>query len=356
MGIKANLKSFMDTKPDLSKLIIERSKLVSPSPRNNMRLTFSGALLFCTAIIIITGYYFFADAKKTNNEHIELRPSNPSATVPTVGSELQKQSSTADRVENKTILNATGYVVAQRRAAVASKATGRLVELYVEEGDSVEKDQLLGLIENDDLKAEVAQLEAQLEVMKARINYADAEVLDSKAQLARIQKLRTQGVESQEQLDQAIARANKATAELDSAKANSALGQAQLDKARIELSYTEIKAPIKGTVLTKNADIGEIVAPFGAATSAKAAIVTIADMTSLEVEADVSEANLSKIYVGQKCFITLDSLPSRKYDGEVKNIVPTVDRAKATVLTKIKFINRDDKVIPEMSAKVAFFE
>jgi RND family efflux transporter MFP subunit len=100
--------------------------------------------------------------------------------------------------------------------------------------------------------------------------------------------------------------------------------------------------------------VGEVVAPFGSAASAKAAVVTMADMDSIQIEADVSESNLEKIHTGQRCEITLDAYPDTKYDGVVEAIVPTVDRAKATVLTKIRIVNRDDRVLPEMSARVAF--
>ena len=120
------------------------------------------------------------------------------------------------------------------------------------------------------------------------------------------------------------------------------------------LDYTLIKAPFDGVILTKNADVGEVVAPFGSSINAKAAVVTMADLDSLIVEADVSETNLEKVKKGQPCEIQLDSLPGMRFPGEVHMIVPTADRSKATVMTKVKFLEKDDRVLPEMSAKVAF--
>jgi RND family efflux transporter MFP subunit len=120
------------------------------------------------------------------------------------------------------------------------------------------------------------------------------------------------------------------------------------------LDSTVIRAPFDGTVLTKNADVGEIVAPFGSSTTARAAVVRIADMASLMVEADVSERHLDQVTIGAPCEITLDAYPQQRYHGVVETIVPTADRAKATVLTKIRFTERDPRVLPEMSAKVAF--
>jgi RND family efflux transporter MFP subunit len=115
-----------------------------------------------------------------------------------------------------------------------------------------------------------------------------------------------------------------------------------------------IRAPFDAIVLTKNADIGDIVTPIGAAANAKAAVVTIADMDSLQVEADVSESNLKQIKAGQPCEIQLDAVPDTRFKGVIHMIVPTADRTKATVMVKVKFLNIDSRILPEMSAKVAF--
>jgi len=129
---------------------------------------------------------------------------------------------------------------------------------------------------------------------------------------------------------------------------------ATLQAANVALEYSLIKAPFDAVVLTKNADIGDIITPLGAAANAKAAVVTLADMSSLEVEADVSESNLSKIRIGQPCEIQLDALPELRFRGEIHIIVPTADRSKGTVMVKVRFIDKDNRILPEMSAKVAF--
>jgi RND family efflux transporter MFP subunit len=129
---------------------------------------------------------------------------------------------------------------------------------------------------------------------------------------------------------------------------------AALQVAKVSLEYTLIRAPFDSVVLTKNADIGDIVSPFSAAANAKAAVVTIADMSSLQVEVDVSESNIQKVTIGQPCEIQLDALPDSRFRGKVHMIVPTADRTKATVLVKARFIDRDNRILPEMSAKVAF--
>ena len=191
-------------------------------------------------------------------------------------------------------------------------------------------------------------------MLRARISWAQAELEEATTHKVRLESARKSNAVSQTDYDQAIARFKKASSDLASSQASIVVAEAQVQRAKVDLEYTFIVAPFDGTVLTKNADVGEIVAPFGSSSNSRAAVVTIADMSSLEVEADVSEANITKVFVGQECDITLDSFPGKTYHGVVSKIVPTVDRAKATVLTKIKFVDRDEHVIPEMSAKVAF--
>ena len=159
---------------------------------------------------------------------------------------------------------------------------------------------------------------------------------------------------SQQAFDIAEARYKKAHAIETSTRFGVERARAGVKVAEVNLEYSFIRAPFDGVVLTKNADIGEVVAPFGAAVNAKAAVVTMADMDSLMVEVDVSESNLEKVNKGGACEIRLDAFPKNRFSGKVHMIVPTADRAKATVLTKVKFDKLDPKVLPEMSAKVAF--
>jgi RND family efflux transporter MFP subunit len=136
--------------------------------------------------------------------------------------------------------------------------------------------------------------------------------------------------------------------------ANISMAEARIRAAEVSLENMIIRAPFDGTVLTKNAEVGEIVAPFGASTTSRAAVVTIADMTSLMIEADVSESNIYRIKTEQDCEIVLDAYPQKSYPGYVFKIVPTADRSKATVMVKVGFKEYDSRVLPEMSAKVSF--
>jgi RND family efflux transporter MFP subunit len=242
--------------------------------------------------------------------------------------------------QTNAVLTASGYVVAQRKAAVASKGTGRLVYLGVVEGDKVRKEKIIARLEDSDIKA-------QLEQTKANLKVVEAELKDAENTFNRQKTLLKTGAATQVELDAAEARYNRVLASIDVAKA-------MVNSAEVAMENTLIRAPFDGTVLTKNADVGEIVAPFAASASSKAAVVTIADMTSLEVEVDVSESNIERILMNQECEITLDAYTDRHYPGFVAKIVPTADRSKATVLVKIGFHQYDSRVLPEMSAKVLF--
>jgi len=238
------------------------------------------------------------------------------------------------------VLNASGYVVAQRKAAVSTKAQGRLEWLGVTEGTRVKQGEVIARLEALELTAQLAQTEAQL-------GLAQAELDDAARAETRAQSLLAQSYISQASYDAALARANKARAQVRAA-------QAARDVSRAALSQTEIRAPFEGVVLTKNANVGDNITPFSSAADSKGAVVTIADMRTLEVEADVSESSMSKLQVDQPVDIGLDALPNQRFSGRVARMVPTIDRAKATRMVKLQFDTIDPRILPDMSAKVAF--
>ena len=251
-------------------------------------------------------------------------------------------------------LNASGYIVAQRKAAVASKVTGRLVALMVEEGSKVKKNQIIARMESADVTAAKDQTAANLDTVKASLEQAKAERDNAQQVNDRYKKLIAGGVVSQSEYDTVVMRYRRAQEGVNAAQAAVLGAEAALKGARAGLDYTLIRAPFDGVVLTKNADIGDIVTPLGAAATAKAAVVTIADMKSLQVEVDVSETSITTISVGQPCDIQLDALSDLRFRGQVHAIVPTVDRTKATVLVKVRFLDKDIRMLPDMSAKVSF--
>jgi len=253
-----------------------------------------------------------------------------------------------------TALNATGYVVAQRKASIASKATGRLEWLGVQEGSRVKKGEVIARLENQDVSAARDQSAANVRVAQANIEQAKAELAEAQRQLERTEELLAQKFVSPSAYDTAVARADKARAAVGSSQAALGAADAGRRSAEVSVEQTVIRAPFDGVVLTKNANVGDTITPFSSALDTKGAVVTMADMGTLEVEADVSESNLQKVKVGQPCEIELDAIPDARFQGQVSRLVPTVDRSKATVMTKISFRELDPRILPDMSAKVAF--
>lgn len=267
-----------------------------------------------------------------------------------------------------TQLTASGYVVAQRRASVASKGTGRLIELRVREGSPVQQGELIGRLDASDVQAAllvaqaaIGQAAAGVRQAEANLEQAQAEAANAEVEFQRQQALRARGFVSSQAVDAAQRRALAARAgvgagraAIDSARAAVALAQAQVAVQRVNQDNTDIRAPFDGVVLVKNANVGDMITPFSAAAGTSGAVVTMADMSTLEVEADVSESNVARVRVDMPVEITLDAIPDARFRGSVARVVPTVDRAKATVVTKIRFEKIDARILPEMSAKVNF--
>ncbi len=311
----------METKnSDLSSLRINRTdKNNVPSSRKNLTIGITAAaiLLLAIAVYSIFGSIFSSD--------VEVQLASASLQSP---------------AQSDAIFTASGYVVAQRKAAVASKGTGRLIYLGVVEGDKVKKNEIIARLEDNDVKAQLAEAKANLELQEANLQ-------DTKNTYQREEALFKTGSATKADLDAANANYKRVLASIDVAKA-------QVQAAEVAIENTIIRAPFDGTVLTKDADVGEIVAPLAGGLNSKGAVVTIADMSSLQVEADVSESNLERVTPNQDCQIILDAYPTHSYPGYVAKIVPTADRTKATVMVKIGFRKYDSRVLPEMSAKVLF--
>lgn len=317
---------------NLSGLRIDKSKIVT-RPAGRRRLFY---ILSAIIVVLLLAVFYVAGAF---SPAIKVDVATVSMTYPS---------------QSFTLLNASGYVVPQRKAAIAAKVTGRLIALYVEEGSRVKKGEVVARLEADDVSASRDQARANLEVSRQTMEQAGAELADAKAAFEREKNLLHQEFTTKASFDAAEARYRKAQAGFKAAEAGISASAAALRGAEVAMDYTMIRVPFDAIVLTKNADIGDVVTPIGAAANAKAAVVTIADMDSLQVEADVSESNLKQIKVGQPCEIQLDAVPDVRYRGAIHMIVPTADRTKATVMVKVKFLEKDNRVLPEMSAKVAF--
>lgn len=320
---------------DLSKLAIDRSG-ASVAPRRRRRWLNKWTILLVAAIAVVGA--------------VVARQATAPVSVETA------TVTTAYPTQSIAVLNATGHVVAWRKAAVSTKATGRLEWLGVQEGTRVKEGEVIARLENQDVAAARDSAVANEGAARAALTTAQAELRDAETSFHRSEDLFAKKFIAEAALDTARARFEKAQAGVASAKAGIGVAQANARQAEVALEQTLIRAPFDGIVLTKNANVGDILTPFSSATDSKGAVVNMADMATLEVEADVSESSIAKVKVGMPCEIQLDAYPEMRLRGSVSRIVPTVDRTKATLLVKVSFVDKDPRVLPDMSAKVAFLE
>jgi RND family efflux transporter MFP subunit len=255
-----------------------------------------------------------------------------------------------------TVLNATGRVVAWRKAAISTKATGRLEWLGVQEGSRVKSGEVIARLESLDVAAARDSAQATVSAAKANLEQGEAEMREAESAYKRAQDLYAKKFISEASLDSARARHEKARASISSLKAAIGVAEANARSAGVSVEQTLIRAPFDGIVLTKNANVGDIITPFSSAADSKGAVVNMADMDTLEVEADVAESSIGKIRVGMPTEVQLDAYPELRLLGEVSRVVPTVDRSKATLLVKVAFREKDARALPDMSAKVGFLE
>ena len=290
---------------DLSSLRIRREEKPSGGPR--------GWLLAGAVLIVLAGAAAYFLTGRT------LRPPKVETVTASIVTEGQAT----------TLLTATGYVEAERKADLSPKITSRITELNVTEGSRVRQGDVIARLDKTDLDAQLAEAEA---------NWVNA-----KAELARQKSLFEQALTPRSVLDTAVASEGATRA------------RAAYDRALID--YTEIRAPFAGVVTAKRAFVGEAVSPFGSSPSgggSGGAIVTLVEFSSLYVGADVNESNLAKLSSKQPAEITLDAVPEKTYHGILRQIVPAADRQKATVRVKVAFLDADDKILPDLSARVSF--
>lgn len=323
---------------DLSKLRIDREAEAPVRKALGRNL-----VLFVVALVLVGATVLVLRARSI--PAVQVLTVNASAASPTGGP-----------VDGSTIVTANGYVVARTKASVSAKTAGRLAFLGVSEGSFVRKGEVIARLDNADVDAAVTQA-------KANIATADATVIEARAdrdQLAnehrRIADIRAQNpnLVSQQDLDLAASRAAQADARLNAAAARKRSADAALQIAQAQNENTIIRAPFTGTVLRKEAEVGEVVAPSVGGGLTRGAVVTMADFTTLEVEVDVNEAYIGRVHNGWPARITLDAYPDTSFRGRVRQVIPTADRQRATVQVKVSIDDHDPRILPEMGAKVDF--
>jgi RND family efflux transporter MFP subunit len=313
-----------DLKGELASLKIDRSRKRTSPWRWPL-------LLLLPVVVVLLGLYALRAQQAFSATEVET-------TTAAVSRDVQASAGTP-------ILTASGYVVARRKAVVSAKIQGRLSDLRVEEGSVVREGETIARLESIDYEAAVNRA-------RATVLRAEADLAEYVRQLKLSEDLTAQKIVAVDQRDAAASRVKIAEAALAQAQADLAYAEAQLQN-------TFIRAPFGGVVVKKMAEIGESVAPIPPGvniSTSSGAIVALADLATLEVEADVAEANVAKVGNGQPAEVTVEAIPDKRYKAVLRQVIPTADRTKATVMVKVTILDKDKDLKPEMSAKVTFLE
>jgi RND family efflux transporter MFP subunit len=253
------------------------------------------------------------------------------------------------------VLNASGYVTARRRATVSSKITGKVVELNVEEGQAVRQGQVLARLDDSTVRAALALAKAQHTASIRAVKENEVRLAEAKLTLGRMQTLLKDGVVTQAELDRAKAEYDSIDARINALREQVNVAEQQVALQQTNIDDTIIRAPFSGVAVTKDAQPGEMVSPVSAGGGfTRTGICTIVDMRSLEIEVDVNESYINRVKSGQPVTALLDAYPDWQIPAEVITLVPTADRQKATVLVRIGFKALDPRILPDMGVKVTF--
>ncbi len=253
------------------------------------------------------------------------------------------------------LLNASGYVTPRRRATIAAKITGRVTGVFFDEGTVVKEGQLLATLDDSDVQKALASAKADKQSTEAAIADLQVQLKNAEIELHRADQLQKAGVQTQEQLDTAHMNADSLKAKIELAKAQVNASASRIIEAQQAVDNCTIRAPFSGIVVSKDAQVGEMVSPISAGGGfTRTGIATVVDMNSNEIEVDVNESYIARVHDGQKVTAILDAYPDWEIPSHVRTIIPTADRQKATVKVRISFDKLDPRILPDMGIKVTF--
>jgi RND family efflux transporter MFP subunit len=317
-------------KPDLGGLRIDAHKRGSGNAGKRVAL----ALVFLVAALVVVGGVY---------AYIHQPPS------------VQVVTADAPDTGPAALLNASGYVTPQRRATVAAKITGRVTGVFFTEGMHVHKGFVLATLDDSDSQKALASAKADRDATQAGILDLQVQLKNAQIELKRAQELRAAGVQTQEALDNATMAVNSLKAKIDYTQEQVLAGDARIQEAQQAVDNCVIPAPFDGIIVSKDAQVGEMVSPISAGGGfTRTGIATIVDMASNEVEVDVNENYIARVKPGQQVTAVLDAYPAWKIPCHVRTIIPTADRQKATVEVRIAFDKLDPRILPDMGVKVTF--
>jgi RND family efflux transporter MFP subunit len=317
-------------KPDLSSLRIGEGQ--RKSGKTGKRLGIFAAML--GVLVIVTGAVF------------AFRDQKPIVEVATV----QKPAT-----GRPALLNASGYVTPRRRATVAAKITGRVTGVFFDEGMHVKQAQILATLDDSDVRRALDSAVADRNSTQAQITDYQVQLKNAEIELHRADQLQAAGVQSQEALDNARTSVDSLKAKIALTKEQVAASAARINEAQQAVDNCVIRAPFEGIIVSKDAQVGEMISPISAGGGfTRTGVATIVDMNSNEIEVDVNEAYIARVEPGQPVAAVLDAYPDWQIPSKVRTVIPTADRQKATVKVRISFLKLDPRILPDMGIKVTF--
>ena len=321
-----------DLKQDLAALRLDRE----PETRRGRRWIGWVLLLFVVAGAGAGGWWWMSRERPIPVEIITV---------------TQRQAGT-----QASVLNATGYVTARRRATVSSKITGKVIEVNIEEGMAVTAGQILARLDSETQRAAVSLALAQTEAARQNVSESEVRLNEARINLARVTKLVGVGYSTAAEVDAARAAVDSLEARINASREQVRVAERQVALERTNLDSTVIRAPFNGVVISKDAQPGEMVSPVSAGGGfTRTGIGTIVDMASLEIEVDVNESYINRVKPGQRVTALLDAYADWQIPAQVITTIPSADRQKATVLVRIGFLELDPRILPDMGVKVTFF-
>jgi RND family efflux transporter MFP subunit len=314
---------------DLASLKLDRDE---PRPPSSGWLKY--ALVLAVVAAIGVGIYFVAMPKlESRIFKIEVQATEIASITPAQASVK---------------LTSSGYVVAQTWSDVGPVVSGRIKSISIKEGDRVEQGQVIAILENADRKAAISAARTQVQTAQARAKVAEADLKAAEIKAKRERMLAKEGVSAAGTAEDLEAQVSALKEQVSASKASVSAAGAEVKNLQVNLDYMTVIAPISGTVIGKPVGVGAMVGPF------VGAIAKLVDLDSAMVETDVPEARLSMVQTKGPCEIIMDAFPTQRFRGEVGQIGPRVDRAKATITVKVKFIDRSATILPDMAARVNF--
>lgn len=276
----------------------------------------------------------------------------PAAAVPVKAASVVALTSAASA---GSVLDASGYVIARRQATVSSKVTGKVVDLFIEEGKPVKQGEVLARLDDTNVRAQLALSESQLDAAKAAQAEVKVQLIEAERQLRRTRELHERKLVSDAAIDNAQSTVDSLKARLESAQQNVAVAERGVSVTRRQLDDMVVRAPFTGVITIKNAQVGEMISPLSAGgAGTRTGIGTLVDMDSLEIEVDVNENFINRVQPGQRVEAVLNAYPDWKIPCSVIAVIPTADRSKATVKVRIRIEAKDARIIPDMGVRVAF--